>query len=165
MKKRAIIDSLKRFLKLIYIKLFRINDTPQKIALGAGIGVFLGILPGTGPIAAVFMAFVFRANRAAAFIGSLLTNSWLSVVSFILAIKIGSSLMGLNWQQVHRNLTLILKSFHFKSLLNFSVFKMISPLLIGYLIVSFCLGVIVYLATWIIIMNLRKGQNYVHRIR
>lgn len=165
MKKKISIDSFKRFLKLIYLKLFRINDTPQKIALGAGIGVFLGILPGTGPIAAVFMAFVLRVNRAAAFLGSLLTNTWLSVVSFLLAIKIGSSVMGLNWQEVHHNLVFVLKNFHFKSLLNFSIFKIIAPLLIGYLIISFCLGIITYLVTWIIIKNLRKGPKYVHRIR
>ncbi|MFZ2356668.1 MAG: DUF2062 domain-containing protein [Candidatus Omnitrophota bacterium] len=156
MKKRTILDSLKRFLKLIYIKLFRINDTPQKIAQGAGIGVFLGILPGTGPIAAVFMAFVLRANRAAAFLGGLLTNTWLSVVTFLLAIKIGSWLMGISWQAAHHDLMLVLKNFHFKTLLNFSIFKIISPLLIGYLIVSFCLGLIVYLVTWIVIKNLRK---------
>lgn len=157
MKKRTILDSLKRFLKLIYIKLFRINDTPQKIALGAGIGVFLGILPGTGPIAAVFMAFVLGANRAAAFLGGLLTNTWLSVVSFILAIKIGSWLMGMNWQDSHRNLILVLKDFHFKSLLNFSIFEIISPLLIGYLIISFCLGISAYLVTRVMIKILRKG--------
>ncbi len=156
MKKKISIDSFKRFLKLIYLKLFRINDTPQKIAQGAGIGVFLGILPGTGPIAAVFMAFVLRANRAAAFLGSLLTNTWLSVASFLLAIKIGSWLMGISWQAAHHDLMPVLKNFQFKSLLNFSIFKIISPLLIGYLIVSFCLGLIVYLVTWIVIKNLRK---------
>lgn len=56
MKKK---NRILRLLKLIYIKLFRINDTPQKIAQGFGLGVFLGILPGTGPIAAAVSGFSF----------------------------------------------------------------------------------------------------------
>ena len=58
------LNNIKNFLRFVYAKLFSINDTPNKISLGLGLGVFAGILPGTGPIAAVFLALVFRANRA-----------------------------------------------------------------------------------------------------
>ncbi len=156
MKKIEKPQKVKRLLRYIYLKLFKIHDSPLKVSLGFGLGVFLGILPGTGPLAALFLAFLFRVNRAAAFLGSLLTNTWLSVVTFILAIKIGSWAMGISWQDAQRNLTLVLKNFHFKDLLNFSIFKIISPLLIRYLVVSFCLGIIAYLVTWITVDAVRK---------
>ena len=74
---------LKKIPGFIFDKLFKINDSAEKIALGVGLEVFSGLMPGTGPTAALFLAFIFRANRAAALLGSMLTNTWLSVVTFI----------------------------------------------------------------------------------
>ena len=153
--KREKSNNILRLLRLIYIKLFRIHDTPQKIALGVGIGVFLGIAPGTGPIAAVFMAFVLRVNRAAALLGSLLTNTWLSIVTFFLSIKVGSSIMGVDWQDVHRNWGQFLKDFKVVTLFKLATLKIILPVIIGYFVVSFCLGLIVYLITLTIITRIR----------
>ncbi|MDI6606430.1 MAG: DUF2062 domain-containing protein, partial [Candidatus Omnitrophota bacterium] len=88
-KKITPADRIRRLFRLFYLKVFRINDSPRKVALGMGLGVFSGILPGTGPIAAVCLAFIFRANRAAALLGSLITNTWLSFFIFLVAIKTG----------------------------------------------------------------------------
>jgi len=144
-----------RFLKLIYIKLFRVHDTPQKIALGVGIGVFLGIIPGSGPIAAVFMALVLRVNRAAALLGSLLTNAWLSILTFFLSIKVGASIMRAEWQEVHGNWVQFLKDFKVITLFKLATLKIILPVIIGYLVVGFCLGLIAYLVTLIIITQIK----------
>ncbi len=122
----------REFFRLLYIKLFKINDSPQRIALGLGLGVFAGIIPGTGPVAALFLAFIFRVNRASALLGSLLTNTWLSFVTFILAIKVGSAIMHLDWQVVRQGWILF-------------------PVILGYFIVSFSLGILVYLVTLIIL--------------
>ncbi len=157
--KREKSNNILRLLRLIYIKLFRIHDTPQKIALGVGIGVFLGIAPGTGPIAAVFMAFVLRVNRAAALLGSLLTNTWLSIVTFFLSIKVGSSIMGVDWQDVHRNWGRFLKDFKVVTFFKLANLKIILPVIIGYFVVSFCLGLIAYLITLTIITRIRHESK------
>jgi len=68
-------NKFRGFFQLLYLKLIKINDTPQKIAFGFGLGVFSGIFPGTGPLAALFLALILRANRASALLGSLLTNT------------------------------------------------------------------------------------------
>ena len=83
-----------KWLRTLYRKLFLLNDSPQRIAIGFGLGVFLGMLPGTGPIASLVMATVLRVNKAAALAGSLLTNTWLSLVCLSLAIQIGDWLIG-----------------------------------------------------------------------
>lgn len=47
-------------------RLAGLSDPPEKIAGGAAIGMFLGILPGTGPIAALAVATVLKQNPASA---------------------------------------------------------------------------------------------------
>lgn len=158
MKNNKWYNAILRLLKLTYIKLFRIHDTPQRIALGLGLGVFSGILPGTGPIAAILAALLLKVNRAASLLGSLLTNTWLSFATFILSIKIGSGIMGLDWHQTHKDLIQFLKNFRVVDLLELPVLKIIWSLIIGYFIVAFCLGALTYLIALIVIKQV-KHEN------
>ena len=146
-----------RFLKFMYLKLFRINDTPERVALGLGVGVFLGILPGTGPLAALFMAFIFRLNRASALLGSVLTNTWFSIVTFILAVKLGAWALGLNWRLVSNAWLFLIRDFHFSHLFNAAALKIILPVVLGYIIVAFFSALVVYL-TALIVLKQRKRK-------
>ena len=147
-----------RFFKFAYLKLFRINDTPQKIALGFGLGVFLGIFPGTGPIAALFLAFVLRVNRAAALLGSILTNTWFSVVIFPVSAKIGALIMGLDWHQVYAQTTAIFKGFRPAKLLEITVLKVLLPVFLGYLVVGACAGILAYFINLIILRSKKPSK-------
>jgi len=150
---------MKKFLGRIYEKLFRINDTPQKIAQGFGLGVFLGIMPGLGPVAALFLAMAFKVNRAAALIGSLLTNGWFSLVTFVLSIKIGSAIMKIEWRQEYENFLFAVKNFHWQSLFDASVFKILLPAFIGYLVIAACAGAVVYFVAWIIAQRIGREKS------
>ena len=147
-----------RTFKYLYLKLFRTNDTPQRIAFGLGIGVFLGILPGTGPLAALIAASFLRANRAAAVSGALLTNTWTSLLTIVLSIKIGAAIMNLEWHDLYNQWQILLKNFHWKSLLQLSFLKIVLPVLIGYLLISAILGLATYLVS-LLILQLRKSEN------
>jgi uncharacterized protein (DUF2062 family) len=149
------IAHFKRAITILYIKLVRTNDSPQKTALGFGLGVFSGILPGTGPIAAVFLASLIRVNRASALLGSLVTNTWLSFVTFLISIKIGSSLTGAAWQDIREKWALLLKNFTFAGLFKMSVLKIIFPVMLGYFVVALCCGLLSYLIL-VLIFSLRK---------
>jgi uncharacterized protein (DUF2062 family) len=140
-----------RFFQTLYDKLVKINDTPQRIALGMGLGVFLGIFPGAGPLAAILLAFAFRVNRASALLGCLLTNTWLSFVILIPALKVGSLVFGINWQQLYQDWLAFLYYLGWSRLFKLSVLKIILPAMVGYLVVSFCLGLLTYLFTLVII--------------
>jgi len=147
MRNKAVIAKVKRFFRLIYLRLFRINDTPQKVALGVGLGVFSGIMPGTGPIAAIVLAFLFKANRAAALLGSLITNTWLSFVIFMLAVKAGSFIFGVSWQQIHKQCLAIFTKFSWEGLFKLSFIEVILPVITGYLAIGILLGIGGYLIT------------------
>jgi uncharacterized protein (DUF2062 family) len=150
---------MKKIVNLLYSKLVKINDSPQKIALGLGLGVFTGILPGTGLVASLFLAVLLRVNRASALLGCMLTNTWLSFVTFLLAIKVGSSLFGISWQQLHQDYASFLKGFNWLSLFKLSILKIILPVLVGYFLISLCLGLIVYLITLCVLIFFRgKGH-------
>lgn len=70
------ITRIKRWIRLHYYKIVRIDDPPDKIARGVAIGVFMGIFPtfGLGIIFAIITAYILRANRAAAVVGSFIMN-------------------------------------------------------------------------------------------
>ena len=145
-----------RFLKFIYIKLFRINDSPHRIAGGAGLGVFLGIFPGTGIIAAYLLAALLRLNKAATLAGVLATNTWLSFATFILSLKVGSYVMQRDYNDVYASWKIFIKNFRWNELFRSSVFEIILPVAAGYLIVALGIGLVVYLVTEIILTGRKK---------
>jgi len=148
-----------RFFKFLYLKLFRIHDSPQKIALGFGVGVASGILPGTGPIVSLFLAFLFRINRAAALIGCLATNTWLSFLTFILAIRLGSGILGIDGQQLKQDWEALLKEFHWLNLFELTFLKIALPVFIGYLAIAVLLGLLAYIVIIALIQLKRKRRE------
>ncbi|PIQ87921.1 MAG: hypothetical protein COV73_01565 [Candidatus Omnitrophica bacterium CG11_big_fil_rev_8_21_14_0_20_43_6] len=153
---------LAKLIHFVFSKLFKINDSPEKIALGVGLGVFAGLIPGTGPAAALFLAFIFRANRAAALFGGLITNTWLSVVTFILAIKVGSVILKMNWQAVQAQVQELLKNSGWAGLFQFSFFKVLLPVILGYLVIGLILGLLSYSLTLLIIRRNFYGNKTAH---
>jgi len=150
---------MKNFFKFAYEKLFRINDSPQRIALGFGIGAFSGITPGIGPLTALALALIFRANRAAAVIGTILTNTWLSFLTFILSIKAGSAILGGSWQEVYQSWTSLLRDFSFSKLLDASVVRIVLPVAIGYLTMGAVFGLLTYVVTLLILLIKRRKKK------
>ena len=138
-------NTIKKFFLNLYTQLISINDTPHGIAFGFGIGVFFGILPGTGPLAALGATFIFKINKASTLLGCVITNGWLSVVSFVIAIKIGSALLGVDWRVVKDQAFSIFAHFSWKALFDVSVMSIVKPLLLGYLVVGIICGVIGYI--------------------
>ena len=133
-----------RFFRFVYLKLFRINDSPHKIALGFGLGVFFGVMPGMGPAVALFFAFLLRVNKAAALAGSLLTNTWLSIPTFVISAKIGSRLTGVNYSDISAGWNALIKDLRWGSLLHASLYTVAMPILAGYVAVSLAIGISAY---------------------
>lgn len=86
----------KRWARFQYIKLLRINDTPEKIAGGLALGVALGVLPsfGLGVIIALLVAGRLGVNRASAVIGTLVMNPWTAAFFWAASYLVGSLLLG-----------------------------------------------------------------------
>lgn len=140
-------------------KLFVIDDTPRKIALGLGIGVFLGIMPGTGPIAALVVAAFLRANKASALIGALLTNTWFSLVVLVFSAKIGARILAIDWQTIYADWQRAFQPFAWKNLFQPAFLKIFLAISLGYLVLSLCLAVIVYIAAFFAFKAYQRRKN------
>jgi uncharacterized protein len=152
----------KKIINFLIAKLFKINDSAQRIALGVGLGVFSGLMPGTGPAAALFLAFIFRANRAAALLGSVLTNTWLAIVTFILAIKVGSVILQRNWQEVQLAAQGLINDFRWAKFFKLSFLEVLLPVIIGYIVIGLILGALSYVVTLLIIRRSFHGNKTIH---
>lgn len=85
-----------RWARYQYIKLLRINDTPEKVAGGLALGAALGILPsfGLGVIIALLLAGVLKVNRVSAVIGTLVMNPWTTPFFWGTSYIAGSLILG-----------------------------------------------------------------------
>ncbi len=158
MRNRKALDRAGRFLKFIYLKLVKIDDSPQKIALGLGLGVFAGVMPFAGPFIALALAILFRANRVSAFLGGLLTNTWITIAAFFFSIKIGSFLFGIDGTVIRARWIALFKDFHLSGLLKLSAFEVMLPVLVGYIAIAFFSALAAYLAAFFI-MKFRENRR------
>lgn len=83
---------VRRIVRYYYLRLVRIDDSPEKIAGGVALGVFLGIFPtfGVGLILAVALASWLHVNRAAAILGSLIMNPLTTPFFWTLSTTVGA---------------------------------------------------------------------------
>lgn len=138
------IDYLKKTFKSFYEQFVLLNDSPQRIAFGFGVGVFLGILPFTGVLAAVTVAWFFRLNKTAAILGSVITNTWLGFLVLGVSVHLSCLILGVNFQDIQLKFQQLLKDFHWASLTDLAILKIISVVAVGYLILSVFLSVLAY---------------------
>lgn len=100
--KKRLLARLGRRAKLVYYRILRLEDPPERIARGAAIGVLMGVLPtfGLGTVLSLAAAFVFRANKAAAILGSLVMNPLTAPFFWMLSAYIGSVLLQENYSSI-----------------------------------------------------------------
>lgn len=152
--------NFKKFFQDVYSKIVLINDTPHRIAGGVALGVFLGVLPGAGPVASLVLAYIFQVNRAAALAGSLLTNSWFSVVTFVFAVKIGAVLTGSGWQQIYNDCKYLFDNLHWDRVTDGSTWPILKPLLFGYAVVGLVAGAVVYVCSRAILSEYHRRKKH-----
>jgi uncharacterized protein (DUF2062 family) len=117
------------------------------------------VFPGTGPIAALVTAFIFRVNKAASLAGALAVNTWINVVSFPLAIAIGAFATGADPARISKEWSQATDPFIWKTFIAFLLHRAIVALLLGYIIIGVALGIIGYAATSVIISRVRRKHE------
>lgn len=142
----------------LYGELVNANDTPAHVAMGFAVGFLLGLMPFTGPVAAVGVAWYFRLNKAAAILGSLLSNTWLSIV------VLGISLQGTAWffrlsmADLQEKFHSIFKDFHWSHVSDPFLLKITGAVILGFVLVSLFLSVIAYGVCWAVMSAKRRAR-------
>ncbi len=142
---------LKAWFHALYLDLIAFKEDPHQIALSFAMGVFLGILPFTGVLAAITLAYIFKLNKPAAILGSALTNTWLGLIVLGGAIHIGALCLRLNGQDVQAQLQALIHDFHWHDVFTLSFLKLLLPVVVGYLILSFVFALLGYVLTLVVI--------------
>lgn len=149
----------KNLFKNLFLKLTMINDTPQKISLGLGLGVFLGIMPGTGPIAALVLGQLLRLNLASALLGGILTNTWLSIVTFPLSVWLASVILKVKADVLYSEWLDIIKNHHWSTLFRFSAIKIIYPIVFGSFVVALIFGSFTFIIFFLLLKKAKRHES------
>lgn len=148
---RKTTEKVKNFVK----RFFLIDDTPHKVAAGAALGIFWGIMPGEGVLTTLVFASIFRFNKLSATAGVLATNMWTTAVILPLAAISGGFLFKVSPQILINNFQstyhLGLRYFFTEAIFT----DLLLPLIVGFLVVS----VFISLAFYFILYFLLKYKK------
>jgi len=86
------------FLRTKIKQLFKLDDTPENIALSFAIGVFITINPlyGLHTVIAIIIFSIFRMNKFAVLLGSALNVPWLALFTYFFCYYVGTKI----WQLI-----------------------------------------------------------------
>lgn len=141
---------MKKF-KEFFQKFFLIDDTPHKVAAGAALGIFLGIVPGEGVLTTLLLASIFRLNRLSATAGVLATNMWTTLTVLPLAAGVGAFIFNTDPGKLNSNFyttyNLGLKYFFSKIIF----FDLLLPLIIGFIVTAGVISLGFYLLIYLLL--------------
>lgn len=137
---RKIINKIKIFLK----RFFLIDDTPHKVAAGAALGIFWGIMPGEGIATTLITASMLRFNRLSATAGVIAVNMWTTFLILPLAAAVGGFLFHTNSETLINNFKTT-HSLGWKYFFSETIFSsLLLPLIVGFIVVSLAISLIFY---------------------
>ncbi|MFA6973698.1 MAG: DUF2062 domain-containing protein [Parcubacteria group bacterium] len=135
---------MKKKLKNFFKQFFLINDSPHKVAGGAALGIFLGIVPGEGLITTLLLASLFRLNRLSATAGVLATNMWTTLVVLPIAAAVGGFIFH---EKGEKLIDEFQATYHlgFKFFLSKAILLEVAlPLVIGFFVVAGAIAAVFY---------------------
>ncbi len=131
------------------------NDSPQKIALSFGVGIFLGMSPflGIHTILGIAAAWIFRLNKFVTIAGVYITNPWTIVPIYTFATWFGAQLLGMqqiipniNWDEVN--------PYQFF----YEMQSLLPPFLIGTTVLALISGLAGYAVTYWMVLRSKRGN-------
>jgi uncharacterized protein (DUF2062 family) len=152
-------QKFKEWLNKLYTELTSAKEPVHNVALSFGIGVMLGILPFTGVLAAIAVAMAFRLNKAAAILGSAITNTWVGIITFALSIKFSTLFSALPDEEIKARIDDMFKNFEWGKIFSHSSVDLILPVLIAFIVISLILSVLAYFLAFSLISWHRARQE------
>ncbi len=139
-------------LRALLRALVQMEDTPNRLALAFGIGVFIAFFPilGIHTGMALLIAVVFRLNKVAILAGAWTNNPWTLGPMFLAGTLVGCALLGVSAEGLHA----VDWSLHGRAFYE-ELFESLRPLVLPFLVGNLVLGVLagalafVALRTWL----------------
>ncbi|EKE25225.1 MAG: hypothetical protein ACD_5C00245G0004 [uncultured bacterium] len=132
-------------IKAFFRHFFTLNDTPNNIAGGAALGVFLGIVPGEGLATTLILATLLKLNKASATAGVIATNMWGTLVTLPLATFFGGYFFHIDPSQLSENFRATYQ-LGFRYFLSKTIFfDLALPLIVGFILSAGLVALVFYL--------------------
>lgn len=139
--------------------IFKVKDSPHRIALAFAVGVFMGVSPllGLHYIGGIFLAWLLRLNKLVAIVGVSVNNPWTIVPLSTFCVWVGAKLIGIkqvlpevDWKSLSlMNILNRLADFE-----NFMlIVKKLMPLISAFFVGSFIICTISAVISYFIIHN------------
>ena len=101
-----------------------------------------------------------RVNRVGALLGSIFFNTWVGLIALLLAVKVGAFVMGRNYQDIYVAWTGIFKGFKWEKLFDVSVYDVLLPIGVGYLIISLIFAAIAATVVYVLVLQIKKKKIF-----
>ena len=147
MPTKKILTKFKNF----FLQFFLIDDTTHKIAAGAALGVFWGIMPGEGIGTTLLTSTLLRFNRFSATASVIATNTWTTFFILPLAATAGGFFFKINAENLIKDFK---NTYHLgiKYFFTEEIFaRILLPLLTGFFIISLLISLFVYFSLYILL--------------
>ncbi len=140
--------------------IFKVKESPHRIALAFAFGVFMGISPflGLHYVGGILLAYLFRLNRLVTIIGISVNNPWTIVPLSTFAVWIGAKLLGIkqvlpevDWKNLGL-LNMLKELTEWEHLL--SVIKQMMPIIKAFFVGSFVVCTLSAVISYFIIHHL-----------
>jgi uncharacterized protein len=133
-------------LRALFRALLQTDDTPNRVALAFGIGVFIAFFPllGIHTGLALLIAMLFRLNKVAILAGAWVNNPWTLGPMYLAGTLVGCVLLGVPSQDIH-GIDWSLHGVAFYEELFESLRPLVTPFLVGNLAVGIVAGILAYL--------------------
>jgi uncharacterized protein (DUF2062 family) len=138
-------------------KFFTLNDSPHKIAAGAAIGLFVGILPIESISTSLIFTTIFRVNRSASLISVAATNFWAMVADLPLAAALGGLMFGKNPTELINQFNQTYRADWGYLFTKAFFYKFTYPLIIGYIITGGIISFAFYFVLYFVLKNKEKN--------
>ncbi len=154
--------------KVYFKRLIRNNESPQRLALSLALGVFVGITPlwGFHALIAISLAFIFRLNKVATLLGTLINNHFTAVPFTLASLYVGNLILGRSMEtfEFPENHSLFDIDF-WKEFIIPRAGEFALPLGLGSLVVGAVSGAIIYFVFFRIIIKFRKKRELTRQKR
>jgi uncharacterized protein (DUF2062 family) len=133
-------------LRALFRALFHLEDSPNRVAVAFGIGVFIAFFPilGIHTALALLIAVLFRLSKVAILTGAWTNNPWTIGPMFIAGTLVGCALLGVSPEGLH-GVDWSLHGPAFYEALFESLRPLVLPFLVGNLVVGFVGGALSYI--------------------
>ncbi len=137
--------------------LLQVQDSPNRLALAFGVGVWIAFFPliGIHTGLALLIAFLFRLNRLAILLGTYVNNPWTVAPMYLAGTLFGCMLLGVSTHGLW-DLNLRIESWSFFLTALHSLRPFLWPYVVGNLIVGTGAGLAAYGALRVVLERRRK---------